>query len=460
MTAYYGSAPVFADGQIMSASQHLNRLLRLSQLLRDDVLGAVNVPFTGNFWTEDSGRGAGVFIWTRGWWGYMRHRYDNLMFIYEGDSEIKINGTPVSGTRYTGPGAHQATVDISSFNLQYDELYRIEVGLDENPVNVWLLRETINDAVPQPPNFVDNTTPSASNWQTLSDTADYVNARQTSPTAMFGGAPTLWNGSFYRKCRYLYYKIQVVSPHNDDPDSGERWAEADILVGNTAVGATPYLKLRAGKIVDPNSPPPNGFTGFEVGRGGSHTFTGTIDLDDFPGGIAISEIYRVRVDHTYSWWWDPGRINIIELFEIPDYPLVVAGWQAMDDWEYGEYVKGNSTAVQVQKLRDNLVLLRNSARFLNYPCVQYAVINPFATDDPPFTRPYAQRRRRRWLKYKNNRDVQVKLTYKFGNETKDQSLPDASDNELAYDLDGVEGLFPGVSYTLTGANYAHEDDEV
>lgn len=173
MADIYGAAPNFSDGQILSASGHLNPLQSYVQALRDD-FGGIAMPFSSDFYARTC-----TFV--------IRHKHNYLAYSYQiisgglaASIQIKISGVwqTVPSSTYTGAGTYSSVgTDISGLNLVVDEFYeiKVEIGYESGSQG----RLTVVSLYERPTlyglaalsGFYDGQVPTAAQWQALSTRA-------------------------------------------------------------------------------------------------------------------------------------------------------------------------------------------------------------------------------------------------------------------------------------------------
>lgn len=462
----YGPLPTFADGQILSAAAHLNSLQRYLQGVHDDFMGT-QMPFTGTRWTND-------ITWTYTWTGYIRHRYNTLRYIVEilsgGSSTtatVKVNDQTVA--TLSGAGTHNSTASLAALSLTAGQFYSVEVdtgGGDCNAI-VWLLREEYAPSYPTLASFANGTTPTAVQWQDLSDYAAEVATESLHPYALGprvqGGPRTgnhpdiyLWAGTFSHRARYLAYKIHMVNcyhPSNYPDPGGERWLDLRLYYNDTLA-----MKLRIGGTSG-SADGSEYYEEYNAEPAEGHTFEGALDLSTYPGGLAQGNNYQAYAKVTSSTFWDGiCRAEIQKLYLLPSTAPVMAGWTTFVDWEHGDYVTGSTGSPQVQDIVDNLGVLAGLTEYANYPAMQAPSYS--ANDGTDATvKSLFGKRRWRFLHYRNGEEDEPSLVYQLRGQEESVGLDTAKDRWLVLDLDTVENLFPGLDYALTGVDYAMEDVE-
>lgn len=183
-------------------------------------------------------------------------------------------------------------------------------------------------------------------------------------------------------------------------------------------------------------------------------FTGVFDLRS----LTLSEggRYTVRVLAFYdSHGWGSNttaKMKVLLLAEQPATTPTLTGWNAMPVFAAGGTLTG---AGSVKTLRDNLDWLSNR--------VVYA--NPAAPRRQWQQPPFWTIRQARWLHYyckydegKDPEEPKPTLGYMRGAEWKTGSLPYRPNEWLVYDLETLDGLWPGQPYRVTLPGWCLEDE--
>jgi hypothetical protein len=456
MADVYGSLPAFSHGQVLSAT-HLNAIQSYVQSLRDDFLG-VAMPFSA----APGGGGD--------WNGILRHKYNLFDYKYVileggGFACIEINtptgwvAVPNSSRHY--PGTYSASgIDISSLNLVRNAFYEIRLRIDyeswvAGKVEAYLLRETRAPSYLAMSSFADGIIPTAAHWNALCTYAADIAASAVSPqplafmTDRFGeGLGKIWPhmcGTINHRGRYLAFGLHLRRSWSSD-ESHMRWTEFCLHIGAGHGAGTLVLRRRLGDDT-------GGYAGetydFACEQGDTKVFTGLLDLDVYPGDLVMGADYDFWLNvNCASGAGNTADAGLLYLYEVPAANPVLTGWTPFVPWQHGLYVRGNTGSPQITTIPTNLNVLYAATAYHNYPSVLDAGFGLYGI------------RRWRWLHYRTvNADETGTLTYTYAGKEKKVSLSDASAQWLALDLDSVQGLYPGIPYTLTGVKYALEDVE-
>lgn len=526
MSDVYGSPPTFTAGQVLSASGHLNALQGYINALHDDFVG-VNLPFCG-LHQVDSWR------WTYNYSGIIRHKYD--LFDYkieilaggdsEGPVEIRIDGKTVPGSSHTGIGTHSATgVDISSLGLTVGNFYEVTLYGPTGPrMAVWLMRETATLSLPTLAAFTDDTTPSAAEWQDLSDYATVLANGLQRPQQL--GLATYYSnfsagnqtadravhlkGTANHRGRYLAYSITVVPPYHRQDYTGDTIIGYD-EVGDPVLAPEPWSPRWTNALVRINgylvmvlrngeqdlTVPAGVYKEFRahygVGNCPAETFTGELDLDTYAlsSGLVIGDDYEITVS-IESTTDGAGNGGVNYLYEVPGSAPALAGWSDFVTWVHGQMVWGSEFIAfgdaRALDIKDNLEALGALLAAENFPSpIAYSWHDSSDINDPAHHMNLFGVRRWRWLHYvtlpqhsssespTHDRANEIYsapvIVYNYkGKEvsvTLDNTYVDDEDTKTwvskgwqAKDLDSVEGLYPGTVYRLENVRYALEDASV
>ena len=494
MADIYGAAPNFSDGQILSASGHLNPLQAYVQALRDDFAG-VAMPFSSDFYARVC-----TFV--------IRHKHDYLAYRYvifsgglAASVQINVGGTwqTVPGSTHTGAGTYDsAGTDISGLGMVVDEFYEIKVEIGYETAAQGRLtvvsmyeRPTLYGLAALSP-FYDSQVPTAAQWQALSTRAQVLGSYIYAPQPL--GQRT-WDassnedgrawlaqvlGTLNHRGRYLAYSFQALRSDNrlddpESPDNGDHWTDCGIKINSISV-----LRRRTGGASAPGSAAPGEDYLFTDAR--EQTYTGVLDLNTYPGDLTIGTNYLWEFV-TDSVGGDSGggpglggsnaNAGLHYLYEIPDEVASLPGWTNFTAWTHGLYVRGDSGTPQVQTLIANLNLLASNLNTQNWASVMDRGVGPawglygirrwrflHYRTDPRDNRsnaddenPYDP------LPGQNERQITADpvLIYMHKGEEKRVSLTDAYQQWQVVDFESSEGLAPGVPYKLENVKYAIED---
>jgi len=433
--ALFGNLPNFASGQILSANLHLNALQRSVQAMHDKAFG-LQMPFQafprGNLWPY---RGA------------IRHKYDSVDYtiVISGGGNtatLMINGVEVPGGQHSGTGTYSAVgLDISAMGLTPGKIYEVTLNETDRNVTLWNFAERYSPAYPTLADFSSGT-PSAAEWQELSDYAAELETVLSAPVPLCTRTKNenpMFAGTFQCRTPYLSYHFKVSAPL---AGGGDRWSVLEIAINDERA-----IYLRQARTPGSGA----GVTAYyheERSLNQSPEFEGVIDLRDYDNtsGLTVGDEYTIKAipSAQLAGEWADGDIRMRRLFFAPG-SFMLAGWTAFTDWQHGNYI-GAVGPPAVTALADNMELLSAAAGYYNYPA--HAVREEYLFGV----------RQWRWLHYKNDsKDDAPQLLYDYRGERRTIGLANAAEKWMVLDLDGIEGLYRGVQYWLNGVTYALED---
>lgn len=473
----FDTAPTFSEGQVLSATAHLNALQALVQGLADAYLGQA-LPFGGSH-----PMGGATRTYSLLWTGYIRHKCDALDFrvvITAGSDPVYVKVNAVTVATLSGAGTHiGAEVDLGGLGLTVDQFYPVTVETDAGSDAVFyveLLSEHATLTLPALAAFADDATPTAAEWQDLSTYADALAAGLTHPLALVtqgkvkldgaidglsGGGYPFW-GMLNHRARWLTYRLTLAAPFfganwdgTEGSNTGARWTRARLYIAGALVATWVVGKAD----IDPaDCLYHKYYNDFTDGVGADHTFDsatdGEIDLDASAPALVVGTDYAVYLHVDDSTYWDTtASANLLLLYATPATAATLAGWTAFANWTHGLYVYGSTSGPRADTLKANLEALGALLTYHNYParaCVD-------DSGDGGNARLYGVRGRR-WLHHKQRtEDAAPVLHYTYNGEDKDVTLNDSYTVWQAHDLDSVPGLFVGTAYYVDGALYALED---
>jgi len=429
--------PEFAAGQVASAEAHLNGLARTTQVLHD-VWTGYSAPCRGNLPQAN-------------WYGWLRHRWNVLYYLIRcwggGTANVYYAGTWLASV--SGDGTYSRYLAVPG-GLTVGQFYPLAVT--GSSFDVIFLGEVGTDVAYSLAPFTDGTTPTAAQWQTLSNVANELHDRQYLPIPGFPVTPMAVNAldctaQVRHHCRYLHYEIKVQQPYNDE--AGARWSQTKLYVNGVHL-----LTCRVDKFgaPPPAAQPPVIDWWQNPSGSGTHEFSGELDLDTLLPGLPYGQWYTVQVYGETSTFWDgEKKWQTRLLWEVPAAAPSISGWQPLSTFGHGDPVRGDSAGARVKPLRDNLLLLQGLT-------TQYL---PAARDEMVTeTRSRGHWRKYRWLWYTNVEGATPKLLYD-AESAEEVSLPNAYVNGVqtwqAFDLDTAHGLYPGMRYWLGGVQCSIED---
>lgn len=458
--------PVFAHGQYLSAEAHLNTLARCVEhvfalYLRNQT------PFTGYSWRgiHKSLRTMSLPLpdgWRRAWRGAIRHKRTLLRYriAYSADAVTGLKLRIVADNIHTvvlnvqsGAGEITGTIDVSS--LPYNGFYMVAVDMQaansafgdvigEGTFSLLELYEENVVSYENLPSFYNGTTPTAAQWQMLSDRVQSLYSQLMTPRPLFlggwqeqgvGNQGPVWRGSLYYLHRYLYYDVRIRPPYEDGV------TRAVLTVNNTdfELGAviTPTHRYPA-----PHNPD-EGDTSFDF-----WTFRGTLDL----GSLNLAEGTKYPIVLSMTTEGDV-KLSTVKLYALwsqtPSVPTR-PWWNMMPSWTHAALVAG---AGNVKTIRDNLEQLSQRVVYRNLPAVYRHRSQPGLWH----TRTY------KYLHYyiepETENPEEVKLGYWSGARWEEISLPSDAGQWHVYDLDSARRLWEGGIYRLSNVSYALEDVE-
>ena len=420
----YGNLPTFTQGQVLSASAHMNTLNRYIGSVRDDCFGA-SIPFIG--------RGLNM----------IRHHWDTLAWYIEAAEAgtLTYDGNVVAS--WAGAGTETGTADISALGLVVGAFY--EVNVTGDGAKVYQIYETTTPSYPSLATFNDGTTPTAAEWQELSDYADELGDMLSHPYALSTrwrqrGAVTLAAGCLHR-ARYLYVESRITAPdlHN---------SEATLTVvydpggaGETVLGAWTTA--------------------------GGLAIEEYLDLETLVPALAFGDIYNLELQYTDAGGVGPPDFVLYAVYETPCTASAcdeaqATGYANPTAWAHGQYVYGSTSDPNVQQTVDNLEALDDVVQPVNWAC-------PLRNEGEGASNAFLFGvRHRRWLHYMSNAYIDEDgetviedgvLAYNLRGTETTVNLPASpvSGDWLAADLDRVDGLWPGTPYHSGGVSYAIED---
>jgi hypothetical protein len=465
MSYLYGDPPQFADGQVLSASVHLNALASNIVAVKDDLLG-VQPMFVG------------VYQWE--FWGVIIHTSNTLAWWYEiSDSQtvqIKINNIVIADATHTGPGEFSGVSDISSLGLEIGHAYWVYCtsSADATKLIVWALRETTAVVVPTLATFDDETIPSGAEWNTLSTYLDDISNVLTVPYPIFTRTDTNVNpnngqgyniaGSIVHRCKYLRCNLALRAPMYDEDDDGHAYTELKVYIDGVE-----YAHFRNGGNNDE-------ITGTRhywfhgSGGGDFHSWDELVDLTD--AELTPGQAYKVYLAigvHGGLGFGPAKYANMYYFGESPgsEEPANPEGWTDLPEWAHGDYVRSSGDK-DISLLKENTACLGALLGDHGSAPVRRSVIG---VGQDWF---YSGSRRWRYLLYKNESrpleededppyegadhvEIAAILAYAHNSQETHVQLESTEGYVYrAYDLDSAAGVFPGTIYLLSGVLWALE----
>ncbi len=455
--SFWPGVPSFVDGQIISAEGHLNRLARAERFLFGLAMGS-QFPLASRRTVElyDTYRTV--------WEGAIRHRRDILILecrFYspvsnQFQARVKYGDTVVMETApVTVAGAETKTFtsDLTAYGLTDGQFYEVTVEV-RTPAGHCLecyaipLQISEMDAVtyPELASFAEGDTPTAADWNALSEYASALWEATRNPRPPFPGrwakhtsvsTELLWAGMHHRAERLRY---QV-------------WRKKDETTYKIRIYARGVLIREITDATPPVYTPENSASPFPDS---DLYYPYTEDLDISGLGIGVGDTYIVRIEGTEGEnpldQYAKGIVDYV--YEVPGDPISAPGWYTLPDWSHGDVVHGNAGEPRVQWLRDNLIWLTSRLGMVNPAChVRY---------DDAAKRPFEfwSERRWRWLHYYSRSGDEPTLLYYFGGEWQEEPLSAEQDYSWhTLDLDSIDGLAVGRRYMIRGCKYAFEDTD-
>jgi hypothetical protein len=208
-------------------------------------------------------------------------------------------------------------------------------------------------------------------------------------------------------------------------------------------------KLAVGSVGDLGPDGSEYYEEAQVIKGGEHTFTVLLDLNDY-ASLTVGQDYRVHIALESSSFWDgDADASLRRLYELAGEDPQVDNWAPFDSWEHGDWVYGNTDTPRIRWIKRNQLALEAVTTYANYPCIKVSK-----------TTKLFGKRKRRWLMYRNEEESPVVLGWNYRGEYQEVGLPDASEQTLAVDLDSFDGMNLGRDYNLDGVMWAIEDDDL
>ncbi len=448
MTEYWEGTPTFTAGQILSANGHLNALARAVRYLFGLEVMAT-MPFSG---VDASGVSSAPI-----WQGYIRHRKTTLAYSFTlgaatghtNYGRIYYNGQLVVEHSLSN-GASQTftgTTDLSTLGLTTGQFYPVEVylqgtqGLPPNwpYLHLHYIWETYSPTYPTLANFNDGDTPTAGQWQNLSDYADELFNVLSYPRVGFAArksGPALWQGGVRHRVDFLLYQVRLKQAHK-----------------GSGLQCRMYINGVQRDTIDIDVDTPTRTPENRADYEWQDKYRPYLVQFDLSGlGLAAGDVYTLKFDLSSGEdpWIDAQlpKAVIDFAYEVPAANVTPSGWIDLPVWTHADYVYGSTTAKRVRDIKLDLEWLGARAFYKNMPC-RLAL------------QPYGLRfvRLHRWLHYKPRQNGRPRLGY-YVDRWREVTLPtDETADWLVYDLDAADHLFPGTRYLVLDADYAIEDKD-
>lgn len=480
MSTYWTPPPNFEAGQIASAAGHLNALGNgLNHLLGmylspKPLITYRNWPDSGGHFNNGFGRyptggGDGEIHqeYRRIYTGWIRHKANTLAYslTVTADSvlglQIRINYGPYRTTLSTvaggsGTSTVSGTLDVTGLATEFYKVsYDVRFLSGSTPtfptshgaaIHLNYFQETDAKSYTAPAAFTTGSTPTAANWQLLSDTATTLYSQLRAPRPLMScrvhrprnsNTDIAYDASMTYLHRYLYYDIRLRAPHNDST------LTAKLYVNGSQVGSD--------MAVDQSNRWTPGESGNSYAEGDFTPFIGAADLNSL--GLTVGNTYRVHVTVTHSGIDDSVMAILVNnLHQQPASTPTVTGWTNPPTWARGTSVTGTASA---KVLRDDLVWLTDRVVYRNQ-------VSDICRHDDHYQRALWGIRYHSVLWYRseplNDDDtMEPTLGYWFGGEWKEHRLNYKPNEWQSANLDAIDGLMPGAIYRLTGVTAGVED---
>ena len=532
--------PTFATGQVVSASGHLSALTDNVNVILGKYT-APQAPWSARTYDDDYGGIGAVDAnkWRRIWQGYIRNKTDVLEWAAQvvKDSmltcKVRLTYGTNTDTDTVAPGSGTVTVGGSLDVSTYSGFYF--VALDVQMLNGTTPTSSRGDATVTPmyvhetdariyttlSRFYTGDTPSASNWQELSNRASTLYAQTGGVTIPFlgdsnrrewGNATTpmnisVWNGTVIHANRYIYYDLRVQSPELWPGGNAPNYGTLIALVkyNGTTLGGFGlwgagywhviawngcskkwYVFLCRADVAIPERA--RRHAGHEID---AHVHRLHADKRRLALGSSQNDsVWHIGVaqpesdsDPAYKRWVGTFDTNSLGLTEGTRYKMQVVAYD--DIHTYGTNTTGMVKVMQLaEQPASNPTLggwstmpawehgdtvtgsgsvkaIRDNLAWLSSRIVYSNPATPWRNVlHPPlwFIQEYD------WLhyycEYKEDSDddePKPSIGFLYGNEWQEVSVPFEANKWLAYDLRGVAHLWPGTKYRLRDVTYAMED---
>ncbi len=533
--------PTFAAGQAISANGHL-------QALTDNVnviLGKYTAPQT--LWSarrvDDYYSGDTLpegNHWRRMWSGYIRNKTNVLEYgVKVGkDSALKckIRITYGSATHEqtvsNGSGSQTitASLDVSAYSgfyfvaIDYQMLNGTTPTASRGSCTIapLYLHETDAQTYATLARFYTGDTPTAAQWQALSDRASTLYAQTGGVGIPFvgnGGVRTwgnsttplsvnVWNGTLVHANRYLYFDLRVKMPQlwtgGNDPNHGT--LVAVVYYNGTMLGGRGYGALDTGTSL-PGTVVLKDATYFyqnqvirlqsghmiRLGTKSTNTFTGCTQLAGGWRAAAVGDsIWHLAetqpesdAEEGFRRWVGTFDLNALGMTDGTRYEVQVVAYDNIHT--YGTNTTGWVNVVQLAEQpasqptlsgwssmptweHADIVTGTGSARTIRDNLVWLSsriVYGNQATPARRWDQPDAWLiREYDWLHYYcayteggEQPEPQPSIGFMYGNEWQESSLPFEPNKWMAYDLRGMAHLWPGTKYRVRDITYALEDND-
>lgn len=468
MALIWSGVPVFGtQGQVLSASAHLDALSTATNHLYDRVVGG-KMPFSGGI------------LWGEGTLYYMIKHTSNTLhwkIDFKGRVRLHVNGVQVVSIDSTTDTSRDEDIDLTSLNLTVGQIYSVNVQIIEYEgpmtfcrVRVWSLYQRTSRTYPTLAAFTDGTTPTLQNWQDVSTYATRLHEDTSMPTptmacsygeAVSGSYPGDrgygWFGSLVYGGGQLFIRALTTRSTTPDPTptNGIVYScDMKVYINGTLAGT--FLNQGGG---DP---------------GKEKLFEEFFNPASYSATLGSEYTVRITFETVANDAFMGARYEVQNVVEVAQANPSLSGYTAMADWTHGDYVYGSTGSKRVKWIVDNLVAIKSAMS----PRVYATLANRQVDDWNETWAPLSMVRKHRFLKYyvrndspDNNGDgepdtasptVEIKWdtgrTLPNGDKVwNSTTLEDATNKWMTFDLSSQDGIWPGVQYRIYGASWAFEE---
>jgi hypothetical protein len=530
----YPPPPTFTDGQRISASAHLNALTDSAGWL----IGSYQQEKLTFERRKENDELAEAGYWHRTFTGYIYHKQDTLAYNFEvtesltktGEIRIQYDDTEIVVNPTFGTGAGTATVsgtlDVSAIDVAIVRItvdYRAKLGgtptddIGNMDVEAVYLRETQSPSYAAFAAFVDEDTPTAAQWQALSDNANVIYAQLIAPAVPLPGLvqhrdrgviATIWEGLITHNHERFFYDIRMRTPTNlRDPahdyvnSNYEIWIDlygTDIFHGGAYV-VSEELDDNETSIIFYG-------TGQKLANGDVITEAGEKILLGGKSGDTFASCTRGYDGSTARWHVARSQWDIVN----PDAVDTAILGDADDNWDVNysgvadisglSLVEGTDYVVRVRTYQENhagedsratcmVGLLSEQTEDIGIsawvePMITWSHGDYVIGDDGvkrirdnlsalsgkavyhnyPCSKAHTDASlwgvyRHRWLMYRHAEDTKPMIGYDGGptDGWSETTLPTEPNKWMAFDLDSLKNFWAGMRYKLSEVEFAIED---